>query len=114
MRMLERQKTLTLVLENNEASNGIEDISISYTSSGEVYDRSTTIVNSSFSTIIAENVIADLDTKTMIECKKCLDWNKWKEAMKVELCFPKKRKVFTDVIPTLPGIFPVRFKCVFV
>jgi hypothetical protein len=63
----------TLVLENYEESNGIEEISINYTSSGEVYDRSTTIVNLSFSTIIAESVLVDLDPKTMAECKRRLD-----------------------------------------
>jgi hypothetical protein len=38
----------TLVLGNHEESNGIEEISINYTSSREVYDCNTTIVNSSF------------------------------------------------------------------
>jgi hypothetical protein len=42
-----------LVLGNHEASMGIQEISIDYTSSGEVYDRSTTIINPCFSTIIA-------------------------------------------------------------
>jgi hypothetical protein len=63
----------TLVLGNHEESNGIEEISISYTSFGEVYDPSTTIVNSSFSTIIAESVLVDPDPKTMAECKKRSD-----------------------------------------
>jgi hypothetical protein len=34
-----------LVLENNETSNRIQEISINYTSSGDVYNHSTTIVN---------------------------------------------------------------------
>jgi hypothetical protein len=50
----------------------------------------------------------------MAECMKCSDWNKWKEAIEVELSSFKKRKVFTDVIPTSPRIFPVGFKWVFV
>jgi hypothetical protein len=70
-----------------------------------VYDRSTIIVNSSFSTIIAENVFANLDPKTMVECKRRLDWNKWKKAIEVELSSLKKRKVFTDMIPTPLKIF---------
>jgi hypothetical protein len=74
-----------------------------------VYDYSTTIVNSSFSTIIVESVIANPDPKTMAECKKCSDWNKWKEAIEGKLSVLKKRKVFTDVIPTPPRIFLVRF-----
>jgi hypothetical protein len=63
----------TLLLGNQEESNGIEEISINYTSSGEVYDRSTTIVNSRFSTIIAESVLVDPDRKTMVECKRRSD-----------------------------------------
>jgi hypothetical protein len=59
-----------LVLGNHETSKGIHEISINYTSSGEVYDCSTTIINPCFSTIIDENVIADLDPKSMAECKR--------------------------------------------
>jgi hypothetical protein len=101
-------------LGNHEESNGIEDIFINYTSSREVYNHSTTIINSTFSTIIVESVLVNLDPKTMAECMKCSDWNKWKEAIEVELSSFKKRKVFTDVIPTSPRIFPVGFKWVFV
>jgi hypothetical protein len=56
-----------LVLGNHETSTRIQEISINYTSSGEVYDRSTTIINPCFSTIIAENFLADPDPKTMAE-----------------------------------------------
>ena len=59
----------TLVLENHEESNGTQEIFINYTSSGEMYDRNTTIVNSCFSAIIAENLLNDPDPKTMAECK---------------------------------------------
>jgi hypothetical protein len=62
-----------LILENHETSTGVQEISIKYTSSGEVYDRSTTIVNPYFSTIIADNFLVDPDPKTMTECKGCLD-----------------------------------------
>jgi hypothetical protein len=82
-----------LVLGNHEASTGIQEISINYTSSREVYDRSTIIVNPCFSTVIAENFLADPDPKTMAECKRRSDWNKWKKAIEVELNSLKKRKV---------------------
>jgi hypothetical protein len=59
-----------LVLGNHEASMGIQEISINYTSSGEIYDHSTTIVNPCFLTVIAENFLADPDPKTMAECKR--------------------------------------------
>jgi hypothetical protein len=81
-----------LVLENHEASKGIEEISINYTSSGEVYDCNTTIANICFSTIIAKKFLNDPDTKTMVECKKRSDWNKWKEAIETEFNSLKKKK----------------------
>jgi hypothetical protein len=62
-----------LVLENHETSKGIEEFSINYTSSVEVYDRSTTIANLCFFIFIAENFLNDPDPKTMAECKKCSD-----------------------------------------
>jgi hypothetical protein len=83
-----------LVLGNHETSTGIQEISINYTSSGEVYDRSTTIINLYFSTIMAE-------------CKGHSDWNKWKEAIVADLNSLKKRKVLTDVIPTHLIVLPV-------
>jgi hypothetical protein len=101
---------VTLILGNHEESNEIEEISINYTSSREVYDRSTIIVNSSFSVIIAESVIGNPDPNTIVVCKKCSYWNKWKEAIGAGLSSVKKRKVFSDVIPTPPGIFSVGFK----
>jgi hypothetical protein len=99
-----------LVLGNHEASKGIKEIFINYTSFGIVYDRSTTIANLCFSIVIAKIFLNDPDPKTMAECKKRSDWNKWKEAIEAELNSLKKRKVFTEVIPTPPRTFPVGFK----
>jgi hypothetical protein len=99
-----------LVLGNHGPSKEIEEISINYTSSEEVYDCSTTISNLCFSTIIAENFLNDSDPKTMAGCKKRLDRNKWKEVIEAELNSFKKRKVFTEVIPTPLRTFPVGFK----
>jgi hypothetical protein len=62
-----------LILGNHETSTCIQEISINYTSSREVYNRSTTIVNPYFSTIITENFLADPDPKTMEEFKGRLD-----------------------------------------
>jgi hypothetical protein len=58
-----------IVLENYETPTGIQEIPINYISFGEVYDRSTTIINPYFSTIIAENFLTHPDPKTMTECK---------------------------------------------
>jgi hypothetical protein len=103
-----------LVLGNHEAAKGIEEISINYTSSKKVYDGNTTIANLCFSTIIVESFLNDPDPKTMARCKKCSDWNKWKETIETDLNSLKKRKVFTKVMPTAPITFPVGFKWVFV
>jgi hypothetical protein len=46
----------------------------------------------------------------MAEHKNHFDWNKWKEAIEVELNSLRKRKVLTDMIPTPPRTFPVGFK----
>jgi hypothetical protein len=59
-----------------------------------VYDRSTTIANICFSIVIAENFINDPDPKIMIECKKCSDWNTWKETIETDLNSLKKRNEF--------------------
>jgi hypothetical protein len=103
-----------LVLGNHETSTGIQEISINYTSSGEVYHHSTTIVNTYFSTIITENFLAGPDSKTMTECKGHSDWNTWKETIEIELNSLKKRKVFTKVTHIPLRIFPVGFKWVFI
>jgi hypothetical protein len=67
-----------------------------------------------FSTIIAENFLADPYPKTMAECKGRSDWNNWKKVIEAELNSLKKRKVFTEVISTPPKIFLVGFKWVFI
>jgi hypothetical protein len=103
-----------LVLGNHETSKGIEEISINYTSCGKVYDHNTTIADLCFSTIIAKNLLNDRDPKTMIECKKYSDCNKWKEAIEAKVNSLKKRKVFTDVISTPPRTFPIGFKWIFI
>jgi hypothetical protein len=103
-----------IVLGNTEPSIGVQEISINYLTSGATYDRKTTDVDIYFSTSIAENLQNEPDPKSMVECKKRSDWNKWKEAIEAELASLTKREVFSSVIPTPPEIFPVGFKWVFV
>jgi hypothetical protein len=62
----------SLVLENHEESHGVQEISINYISSGELYDRNITVVDSCFSTMIVD-LLHDSDPKTMAECKQCSD-----------------------------------------
>jgi hypothetical protein len=102
-----------LVLGNHEVSKGINhEVLIILVL--EKYMIITTIADLCFSTIIAESFLNNLDPKTMAECKKCSDWNKWKEAIEAELNSLKKRKAFTDVMPTPPRTFPIEFKWVFI
>jgi hypothetical protein len=59
----------SLILGNHDEFYGVQEISINYISSGELLDYTTTIVNSCFSTMIAD-LLNDLDPKTMAECKQ--------------------------------------------
>jgi hypothetical protein len=63
---------------------------------------------------LTANPLNDLDPKTMAECKQRSDWIKWKEAIEAELDSLRKREVFSNVIPTPPMTYPVRFKWVFI
>jgi hypothetical protein len=58
----------SLVLENLDEFYGVQEISVNYTSSEELLDRITTVVNSCFLTIVAD-LLNDLEPKTMVECK---------------------------------------------
>ena len=92
----------------------MEEISTNYFDSGESYNRKTIIVDTYFAASIAENLQNDLDPKSMVECKKRSDRNKWKEAIEAELASLTKREVFLSIIHTPPKTFPVGFKWIFV
>jgi hypothetical protein len=69
------------ILEDEDASQRVHEISINYLESEESYDRKTTIVNIYFSAMIVESLKNDLDPKTMAKCKKSSDGNQWKDAI---------------------------------
>jgi hypothetical protein len=58
----------SLVLGNHDEFHGVQEIAINYTSSEELLDRTTTVVNLCFSTMVA-SLLNDPDPKTMAECK---------------------------------------------
>jgi hypothetical protein len=58
----------SLILGNHDVFHGVQEISINYTSSGELLDRTTMVVNSCFSTKIAD-LINDPKPNTLVECK---------------------------------------------
>jgi hypothetical protein len=62
----------SLVLGNHDEFHGMQEISINYTSFRELFDRTTTVVNSCFSTMVAD-LLNDPDPKTMTECKQRSD-----------------------------------------
>jgi hypothetical protein len=66
------EDSVSLVLGNHDEIHGVQEISINYTSSGELSDRTTMIVNSCFSTMVT-NLLNDPDPKTMVEYKQHLD-----------------------------------------
>jgi hypothetical protein len=92
---------------------GVQEISINYTSSGELLDHTTTVVNSCFSTMVVD-LLNDPEPKTMAECKQRSDRIKWKKAIEAELDSLRKREVFSNVIPTPPRTYSVGFKWVFI
>jgi hypothetical protein len=58
--------------------------------SGESFNRKTTIVDSNFSSKIANDLQPNPEPKTMAECIKRSDWIKWNETIEVELRLLKK------------------------
>jgi hypothetical protein len=65
----------SLVLGNHDEIHGMQKNSVNYTSSRELFDHTTMVVNSCFSTMVAD-ILNDPDPKTMAECKQYLDWIK--------------------------------------
>jgi hypothetical protein len=63
-----------IVLGNGESNNAVKEISTNYIDSGESYNRKATIINMYCSTAIVKIFLNDLDLKTMVECKKRIDW----------------------------------------
>jgi hypothetical protein len=62
----------SLVLENHDEFYGVQEIPINYTSSGELLDHTTTVVNSCFSTMVTD-LLNDPEPKIMAECKQRSD-----------------------------------------
>jgi hypothetical protein len=59
----------SLVLGNHYEIHGVQKISINYTISRELFDHTTMVVNTYFSTMVAD-LLNDPDPKTMTECKQ--------------------------------------------
>ena len=67
-------------LGNNDNLLRVNELATNYIETGKSFDRRATIVDTYFSEEIAD-ILNDPDPKTMSECKKRSDWNRWKEAI---------------------------------
>jgi len=104
----------SIILGNHDESLRVDEISINFAETGESYNRKSIIVDIYFSEEIANIIQTDTDPKSMAECKKRSDWDNWKIAIQTEIASLYKTEVFSAVMPTPPGIFPVGYKWVFV
>jgi hypothetical protein len=98
---------------HDEWENDHEEITTNYVESGESYHRKTTVVDIYFASKIADSMDPDPEPKSMIECQKRSDWDKWKAAIEVELRSLCHREVFGSAVPTPPKVIPVGCKWVF-
>lgn len=103
-----------IVSGDHDESIRVDEIAINYSETGESFDRRATIVDINFSEQIADCLQVDPEPRSIKECQKRSDWNKWKDAIDAELASLYKRDVFSAVMPTPRGIFPVGYKWVFV
>jgi hypothetical protein len=97
----------SIVSGSHDESLRVDEIVINFAETGESYIRKSIIVDIYFSKQIANILLTDSDPKSMAECKKRSDWDKWKVAIEIEIASLNKRKVFSAVMPTPPSIFPV-------
>jgi hypothetical protein len=113
-RMGRSKRPHSVVLGNhNEWVDDHEEIVTNYVESGESYHRKTTVFDIYFASKIADSMDPDPEPKSMIECQKRSDWDKWKAAIEVELHSLCKREVFGLAVPTPPKVIPVGCKWVF-
>jgi hypothetical protein len=80
----------SLVLGNHYEFHGVQEISINYCSFGELLDRTTTFVNSCFSTMVTK-LLNDPDPKTMVECNARTGSNGRKQSRKNLTHWEKER-----------------------
>jgi len=76
---------------HDEREDDHEEIATNYVESGESYNRKTTIVDIYFASKIADSTDPDPELKSLIECRKRSDWDKWKAAIVAELLASPKR-----------------------
>ena len=111
------KETVTRVAVTDQLSPMNEEISINYMNQGEIWDRRNALVSNAFSFQVAKGIMQnndDQEPQTINECRNRQDWEKWKEAIQVELNCLAKREVFRPVVPTPENVKPVGYRWVFV
>jgi hypothetical protein len=98
---------------HDEREDDHEEIATNYVESGESYNKKTTIVDIYFASKIVDSMDPDPEPKSLIECRKRLDWDKWKAAIEAELRSLCQREVFGLAVPTPPKVILVGCKWVF-
>ena len=66
----------SIVMRNNEESQGVIETFTNFLDFGESFNRKTTIIDNNFSSRIASDLQLDPESKTMAECIKRSDWIK--------------------------------------
>jgi hypothetical protein len=113
-RMGRSERPHSVVLGNHdEWVDHHKEIATNYVELGESYHRKTTIVDTYFASKIADSLDSDPEPKSMTECWKRSDWDKWKATIEAELRSLCKREVFGPAVPTPPNVIPVGCKWVF-
>ena len=72
------------------------EVSMNFVKTGETYNINITVVNDIFASttaLIILNDNLDPEPKSITECRKSLDWVRWKQAIEAELYSLNKRKV---------------------
>ena len=90
----------SIVSGSHDESLRVDEIARNFIETGESYNRKSIIVIIYFSEQIANILQTDSDPKSMTECKKHSDWDKWKVAIETEIALLYKREVFSAVMPT--------------
>ena len=74
-----------IVLESHDESLRVDEIAINFIETGESYDRKSILVDIYFFEQITNILQTDSEPKSMMECKKRSDWDKWKVAIEIEI-----------------------------
>nr|ABE77200.1 putative copia reverse transcriptase [Sorghum bicolor] len=93
----------SIVSGDHDESLRVHEITINFVETVESYNHKSTIVDIYFSEQIANILLTNEDPKSMTECKKRLDWDKWKITIETEITSLYKRKLIDVVTVYLYG-----------